>query len=70
MTVMEDYLRHLSPGTWEIVKGGGVSDTTRGLHLLAEALEVASADPRLDPSFWPAGRRADAGPLLGSRAGR
>ncbi|OGV83898.1 MAG: hypothetical protein A2340_00570 [Lentisphaerae bacterium RIFOXYB12_FULL_60_10] len=51
MGVMNDYFQHIRPDSWEIIKGGGVSDTTRGVHLLAEAIEAGAGDPRIDAAF-------------------
>ena len=52
MTIMEDYKAHLSADTRELIRGGGVSDTTRGVHLFAEAITVAGKDPRIDTACW------------------
>ncbi len=51
MGVMNDYYQRIRPDSWEIVKGGGVSDTTRGVHLLAEAIEAGGDDPRNDAAM-------------------
>jgi len=52
MEVMTDYLEHMEKDSSEATRGGGVSDTTRGVHLFAEAIEVAGDDPRIDVDFW------------------
>lgn len=52
MVVLADYLQHTPPDAEQIVRGGGISDTTRGVHFFTEAIEVAGADPRLDVPFW------------------
>jgi len=41
-----------------------VSDTTRGVHLLAEAVEAGAGDPRLDATFPAPLRQEHAGALL------
>lgn len=52
MEIVDAYLARLKPDSWEIIMGGGVSDTTRGVHFLAEVLEAAGDDPRIDRAFW------------------
>lgn len=50
--IIQDYKDHITPGSTEIIKGGGVSDTTRGIHFLTEIMEAAETDPELDGDFW------------------
>jgi hypothetical protein len=52
MQVLADYLHHTPPDAEHIVRGGGISDTTRGVHFFTELMEVAGDDPRMDTPFW------------------
>jgi len=50
--VVQDYLDHIKPDSYEIIKGGGVSDTTRGVHLLSEIVECCVDEPKVDRTFF------------------
>lgn len=52
LTIVQDYLGHIQPDSHEIIKGGGVSDTTRGVHLLAEIVECCVDEPAVDRAFF------------------